>query len=98
MKKPNLAGKREPQTSKPFHMLIFASIETAREMSHINAEDVCPVLAGQRSMGRPVGFEAAPMPRQPCPTQTATTKMGDERFTGKFDGFQVFAAAAVKLR
>lgn len=36
-------------------------------------------------MGRPVGFEAAHAATKPCPPQTATTKMGDERFTGKLN-------------
>jgi hypothetical protein len=61
-------------------MLMFVSIETARDRSHIIAEDLCHIpvekyIAGQAEDQWDSKLDT---PQQPCPAQTATTAVGDE--------------------
>jgi hypothetical protein len=52
---------------RPFHELIFASIETAPDRSHISLEYLCPFPAEKYCTRR----------NKPCPAQTTTAQLGD---------------------
>jgi hypothetical protein len=62
-------------------MLMFVSIETARDRSYIIAKDLCRFLVEMYIAGQAVDLWDSMLdtPQQPCPAQTATTAVGDER-------------------